>query len=151
MYILELIHNSSSDHPNMPNSPEVDLVCSARLAQLCRIDDSLLDDLTNQFNALQVKQEPPTVSDSGASDLNCTAGASAQSGASTNTTLVVSPAITPTEPPDGDEEDESDRGFEDENLGWRTSYTSIDRDSDSDRDFTACSAEDCGYCGKCSY
>lgn len=26
-----------------------------------------------------------------------------------------------------------------------------DNDSDAEPDYTACSAEDCGYCGKCSY
>lgn len=43
--------------------------------------------------------------------------------------------------------------FEDTYRGSRDWYDSLsDEDSDgANRDYTACSAEDCGYCGKCMY
>ncbi|KAK6330663.1 hypothetical protein TWF718_002860 [Orbilia javanica] len=42
---------------------------------------------------------------------------------------------------------------EGEGVGLPRDYYSYDFDSDSedDRDFTACSADDCGYCGRCTY
>lgn len=33
----------------------------------------------------------------------------------------------------------------------RDGYSAYGHDSGSDRDYTACSANDCGYCGKCAY
>jgi hypothetical protein len=134
----------------MATSPEVGLVCSTRLGPLCRLDDSLVDDLSSQFNALQVNQEPPTVSDRGTSESNFTPSESEQSASSTNTSLVVPPASS-TAPPYGFDEDEWDGSFQDRNLGWLTGYAGTNRDSDSGRDFTACSADDCGYCGRCDY
>jgi len=135
----------------MLTSPEVDLVCSARLGRLCRLDDSLLDGLTSQLDTLQVEQEPSSKAGGGTPDVNFTASASAQSAASTDPSSAVPSAITSTDPPDGEEEDESDSSFEDECLVWRTGDAGFDHDSDGDRDFTACSADDCGYYGRCSY
>ncbi|RMZ75733.1 hypothetical protein DV737_g5136, partial [Chaetothyriales sp. CBS 132003] len=45
------------NNANMASSPEMELVCSDRLGHLCRLDDSPLDNLTDQFNALQVKHK----------------------------------------------------------------------------------------------
>lgn len=51
-----------------------------------------------------------------------------------------------------------DNGFgdDDEDGGFRLSrqydsYYGSEYDSGSEPDYTACSADDCGYCGKCSY
>jgi len=135
----------------MPTSPEVDLICSARLGLLCRLDDSLDDDFSSQFKSLQVKKQETPAVDSEASEPNHTPSTYGHSASSTNTSLVVPPAIPSTEPPEGDDEDEWDGGFQDRSLGWRTGYAGTNRDSHSERDFTACSADDCGYCGKCDY
>lgn len=149
--IPELIHNSSSNHANVPTSPEVGLVCSARLGLLCRLDDSLIDHLSGQFNGLQVEQDPPTVSDSGTSESNWNSSENEQSTSSANTSLAVPAAVTSAAPTYGFDEDEWGGSFQDRSLSWRTGHADTNHDSDYERDFTACSADDCGYCGKCDY
>ena len=45
------------------------------------------------------------------------------------------------------EEPESDAGSDDER--WRSD--ALSDEDDEEKDYTACSAEDCGYCGRCTY
>jgi hypothetical protein len=40
---------------------------------------------------------------------------------------------------------------ETEGTGWRRSPSWRSDGEQSDRDYTACSANDCGYCGRCGY
>ncbi len=49
------------------------------------------------------------------------------------------------------DDDDSHTFHEEHEVIWRTGNATMGYDSDSDRDFTACSAEDCGYCGRCDY
>lgn len=142
---------SSRAHSNMPNSPEVELICSTRLGGLCRLSDDLIDDLTRRFNALQPDHEPRAESGSEIGTLSGITGSRVESAAGTITTLPVSSTPAADEVLDDDQEDDLEESFEDDSLVWRTGHAGIDRDSDFDRDFTACSADNCGYCGRCSY
>lgn len=142
----------------MSISPEVGLICSARLGPLCRLDHSLYDALSGQFDAIQIKQEPVKVSDSSTFDFNITPSESAESTANTENMLAASTAGTSPEPTAGDNEGgDSDYDNEDEqgerwgNRGSPSrSYSGPEWD-DFEPDYTACSASDCGYCGRCRY
>ena len=48
----------------------------------------------------------------------------------------------------GDTSSDDDRSPE---VGYEEHHLSYSEDEESEKDFTACSAEDCGYCGHCSY
>ncbi|EKG10224.1 hypothetical protein MPH_12674 [Macrophomina phaseolina MS6] len=57
---------------------------------------------------------------------------------------------------DGQSDSSSDDGSDDEPFFSAGSDTEagaplLESDDESDRDYTACSAEDCGYCGRCRY
>lgn len=138
----------------MSISPEVGLISSARLGPLCRLDHSLYDALCGQFDAIQIKQKPVKMSDSGTLDFNFTPSESAESTVNTENTLTASTTGTSPESAagddnDGDNEDEWDKGW-----GSRGSVSPSywDRESDDfEPDYTACSASDCGYCGRCDH
>jgi hypothetical protein len=49
-------------------------------------------------------------------------------------------------PPDGFEHGDGGIGLDD-----RYDFDTDTNDSSSEPDYTACSAHDCGYCGKCTY
>lgn len=108
--------------------------------------------MTNQFVALGLMQEPASGAGNETSDSNCTASASGPR--TVDPTSRATPAVTLDEPLDGDKGKDTDGGFEEDRFedffGWEGS-ADIDRGSESDPDFTACSAGDCGYCGKCDY
>ena len=143
-------YRSSRAHSNMPNSPEVELVCSTRLGGLCRLSDDLIDDLTHRFDALQADHEPQADLSSEVGTSSGMTGSRVESAADTITTLPVSSTPVADEAPDNEKHDDSKGSFGDDSLVWRTGYAGLDCDSDSNQDFTACSADDCGYCGKCS-
>lgn len=48
-------------------------------------------------------------------------------------------------------EDTSSIDDQSSDVGYEKHHISYSEDEESEKDFTACSAEDCGYCGHCSY
>ncbi len=148
---IKLAYISSRAHLNMSNSPEVELICSTRLGGLCRLSDDLIDDLTHRFDALQADHEPRADSGSEVGTSSGVIGSRVESPADTITTLLVSSTLVADEAPDDEKHNNSEESFRNDPLSWRTGYAGIDRDNDSDQDFTACSVDDCGYCGRCSY
>ena len=149
--LSHLTQTCSSNNANTPISPEVELLCSPRLARLCRIDHGHVDDLISHFNVLQVEHETTIIPGSATLGLNSAASVEATSASSTSTSSERSPAVVATGTADVDDERNSGESFDDGDQDWGTSDTDAARDSDSDRDYTACSADDCGYCGKCGY
>ena len=149
--LLELIYVVFSQHKAVPLSPEVGLVRSPRLADLCRLYDSNLDDLNNRLGALQVTQQPSAISSTATSNSDTLRSADMLSTNTTSNMSALPAPVTTPEPSDGHEGRQSSASFADDDLVWDAGSAGIDCESDSDRDFTACSADDCGYCGKCSY
>lgn len=49
------------------------------------------------------------------------------------------------------DEEESHRTYDEHRAIWGPGDEAMGYDSGSDRDFTACSADGCGYCGRCDY
>jgi hypothetical protein len=53
---------------------------------------------------------------------------------------------------DGEDDQEEDTGFgASDSLDEYLSYEEGGDSDEDDLDFTACSADDCGYCGRCTY
>ena len=121
----------------MQASPEVKLVSSARLRQVCRLDQSPPDDLVSLFSAVQIAPDSTTgTGTSGSASIATASGVPA--------TTVPSPVSVGSL-----EEDTVEREYVE--FGREEEYGGSDRDRNSGQDFTACSADDCGYCGQCPY
>lgn len=131
-------------------SPEINLVRSAHLHRLCRLDDPSVTSLVPDPKAADLKQKLSAPSDDKLSSTK--SGPSESTARESLTTISTTPPmslglITTTISTMQVQNDSS----EDERYISYNSYSRYDSDNDSDRDFTACSADDCGYCGKCMY
>ena len=154
---LELTQVSARNYANRRFSPEIELVCMDRIGLLCQVDDKIVEDLPSQFKLIEIKKEQPTVSDDGPSETTDTPDASGYETPITNMSMAVSsapesitltgtpPGINPIEAREDYDEDERDEIYQD--RGYVGSYS----DTGSVLDYTACSSDSCGYCGRCDY
>lgn len=142
---------------------------SPQLHKQCRLDNSLVSGLVAEFNAMDLKHEISDQADDKKPNTERTVPASIPF--DTVTTVLPKPRLSPPTAgqtsgssipamnlifPDRDESHDSDEDrFENDEYGsfGRNKGYGYDSDdhSDQDQDFTACSADDCGYCGKCMY
>lgn len=132
-------------------SPGVNLVCSSALSQLCRLNDTVDDDLVMQFSNLKVRGEPVNEPDDAFS--TSSSKTTSRSALSTGMASAVSQAADGAAGIASGQDSEPEDEFETNRYAADTGGYSTDSDNDSihDRDYTACSAEDCGYCGRCRY
>ncbi|KIW35191.1 uncharacterized protein PV07_01904 [Cladophialophora immunda] len=140
-------HLGPARYLKVSTSRELQLVRSARLVHLCRLDDSCIDDLTSQLDAVHINAREATASAPEASSLTPVTSPIVQDAASSSR----SPGITVSNKPVADEGENDDQDDDEYAAMGHNSDSDPGHNSDSDRDYTACSAEDCGYCGRCGY
>lgn len=118
------------------------LVCSSELKELCHLDEAVADEFLTQFNALDVKEEPVNVP-----------GEATSTSSSKMTSTAASRVANVLSSVESNQRSDSEGDYEEYELSYRGGHGNRDSDDDSvsGRDYTACSAEDCGYCGKCMY
>lgn len=161
--------NSASTNANASLSPEVDIVRSPRLHKMCELDNLSVPSLVAEFDAIDLRHDASDqVVDKKSSTERVTsasmptetvyttssdsrlppAKATRESGPTIS--AVGSALLDQDEGHDSDEYNFEGVGYNSVRFGKSYGYDSDDQ-SDQDQDFTACSADDCGYCGKCMY
>lgn len=156
-FILLVINNVTyfyiRAYAHIPISPAMTVVCPSNLSESCQLDD-ISDAITGPSSDI-VETEPHLSATS-----NATTISSGKRNFVKQPTLEVGkipvlslPLIETSSVPGFDHKpsDLPESSFEEDEFNFYDFCNSDDNNVNSDQDFTACSAGDCGCCGKCPY
>lgn len=153
MNALELTLNSCRPYADSSNNRHVNIICSERLSQLCRLHDVDVDVLTYQVDAMLVKDEQSEPSDEQAvSKMNIPAIVKDTMKRPKTVAEAWEACYARQYLEQRRDEDEDQQDVYYRSIGYPVYNHGDDIDDiEYEPDYSACSAEDCGYCGNCGY